>query len=158
MNIIQINVPTTKEDYVNGNGEGVWVRVDEETAEAYNNDSESRGFVGILDNSCSEYPDLVAGSKILFEMRGKKRPVADFAFLSTQKRRTKLPRPIDRSKRSNRRCVNCIHYEKAEPRPFNINDPAAKLCKEAAGGPKKVDYWNCCKNFQWNPNKPYRED
>ena len=47
--------------------------------------------------------------------------------------------PIDKSKKSNRRCWNCEHYAS---------------CK-LTGQSKR--YWNCCKNFEWNPEKEYKE-
>ena len=32
---IKVNIPLTERDYLSGNGEGVWVEVDEETRRAY---------------------------------------------------------------------------------------------------------------------------
>lgn len=63
-------------------------------------------------------------------------------------------RPIDKSKKSNRRCVNCVHWgDKAEK---GINQRWEKLyfCNVPKNG-KKIDYWNCCSCFEWNPNKNY---
>ena len=47
---IQVNLPLTEQDYMTGNGEGVWVLVDLETKHAYDADAEGAGYVGILDN------------------------------------------------------------------------------------------------------------
>lgn len=55
----------------------------------------------------------------------------------------KQHKPIDRSKKSNRRCWNCEFY----PEDFS-------RC------PKRgivVDYWNCCKQFTWSSKKVYKE-
>lgn len=62
-------------------------------------------------------------------------------------------KPIDQTKKSNRRCVNCEHY------PHNstyytgrdvINHPC-----QVSG--KQVEYWNCCKLFEWTTKKTYVE-
>lgn len=83
-NHIMVNLPPEERDYLSGNGEGVWVLVDEETLEAYNRNSDDKNFVGILDNDSIYYPGLRAGMLIPFEMRGEYRPVVDFyTFLST---------------------------------------------------------------------------
>ena len=80
---IKVNLPLTEQDYLAGNGEGVWVLVDPETKKAHNTDATGRGYVGILDNDSFCYPGLNHGELLPFEMRGEHRPVADFhSFLS----------------------------------------------------------------------------
>ncbi len=80
---IQVNLPLTAQDYVAGNGEGVWVLVDPETKRDYDIDATGTGYVGILDNDSLYYPGLNCGELLPFEMRGERRPVADFhSFLS----------------------------------------------------------------------------
>lgn len=80
---IQVNLPLTEDDYLAGNGEGVWVRVDPATHKDYDADKIGPGYFGILDNDSLYYPGLVHGTMISFEMRGKCRPVADYHnFLS----------------------------------------------------------------------------
>lgn len=70
--------------------------------------------------------------------------------------KTKPPRPIDRSKSSNRRCVNCAHYPERKPNPNRWHDlDGMDLCPEADNKP--INYWNCCKKFRWNPEKTYTE-
>lgn len=50
---IKINLPLTEQDYLAGNGEGVWVLVDPKTKQAHDTDATGGGYVGILDNdSC----------------------------------------------------------------------------------------------------------
>ena len=84
---IKVNLPLTEQDYLAGNGEGVWVLVDSKTKLAHDTDAAGGSYVGILDNDSCYYPGLGAGQLILFELRGAFRPVANFySFLS------KLPR------------------------------------------------------------------
>lgn len=86
---IKVNLPLTEQAYLAGNGEGVWVLVDPETKKAHDEDASGKGYVGILDNDSLYYPGLNHGEMILFEMRGEKRPVADFhSFLSGRMRLT----------------------------------------------------------------------
>ena len=86
---IQVNIPLTEEDYRFGNGEGVWVEVDEETRLAYDRDAIGAGYNGILANDSIYYPGLMCGEVIPFEMRGTNRPVVDyFGFLVGRPRLT----------------------------------------------------------------------
>lgn len=70
-------------------------------------------------------------------------------------------KPIDRLKSSNKRCINCTHWKKAitaGPGPSWSNDAQAlvmreKVCQVAGG--KEVNYWNCCRKFEWDPEKEY---
>lgn len=73
---IKINIPTSLEQYYEGNGEGCFVLVTKEAKEAYDNDEDKSVFVGILDDDSFYYKDLNHGEKIPFETRGKNRPVA----------------------------------------------------------------------------------
>lgn len=75
---IKVNFPDTAESFKSGNGEGMWVLVDAETKAAHDNDASGGVYVGILDNDSVYFPDLVCGSVVKFEMRGKYRPVALF--------------------------------------------------------------------------------
>ena len=52
-------------------------------------------------------------------------------------------KPIDKSKKSNRRCWNCEFY----PKDFS-------RCKKSN---RVVNYWNCCKSFMWSSKKEYKE-
>lgn len=74
---IKINLPLTREDYIHGNGEGVWVEVAPDTRAAYDRDVIGTGYCGILANDSLYYPGLHCGEIISFEMRGRFRPVAD---------------------------------------------------------------------------------
>lgn len=75
---IKVNLPLTEADYNTGNGEGVWVLVNAETKRDYDADLSGGGYIGILDNDSVYYPGLMAGTVFPFEMRGDKRPVADY--------------------------------------------------------------------------------
>lgn len=80
---IMVNLSLTEQDYLAGNGEGVWVLVDPETKKAHDTDVTGEGYIGILDNDSFYYPGLNHGELLPFEMRGECRPVADFhSFLS----------------------------------------------------------------------------
>lgn len=80
---IKVNFPLTEQDYLNGNGEGMWVLVDSETKAEYEKDSAGGTYIGLLDNDSIYYPGLNHGELIPFEMRGQYRPVACFhEFLS----------------------------------------------------------------------------
>ena len=82
---IKINLPLTEEEYVAGNGEGVWVEVDRQTKSAFDRDAIGKGFYGILSNDSIYYPGLNRGVVLPFELRGENRPVADFlGFLATR--------------------------------------------------------------------------
>lgn len=88
-NFIQVNLPLTEDDYLSGNGEGVWVKVDPATRQAYDADRIGPGYSGILDNVSLYYPGLDPGELIPFELRGKCRPVADYrGFLSRHRKLT----------------------------------------------------------------------
>jgi len=87
---IKVNIPLTEDDYHSGNGEGVWVEVDEDTRKAYDRDAIGLGYHGILANDSMYYPGLKFGDVIPFEMCGENRPVVDFPrFLSAMNRLTK---------------------------------------------------------------------
>lgn len=80
---IKINLPLTERDYLSGNGEGVWVKIDPATRRDYDENKVGPGYFGILDNDSLYYPGLGPGEMIPFEMRGEHRPVADYrSFLS----------------------------------------------------------------------------
>lgn len=86
---IKVNFPLTAEDFAAGNGEGMWVLVDEETKAAHDADETGGVYTGILDNDSIYYPSLKAGATIQFEMRGESRPVTIFdGFLENLKRLT----------------------------------------------------------------------
>ena len=81
---IKVNIPMTEKDYHFGNGEGVWVEVDQETRRAYNRDAIGSGYHGILANDSLYYPGLSCGDMIEFEMRGANRPVVPLSFLQNR--------------------------------------------------------------------------
>lgn len=90
---IKVNLPLTKQEYEDGNGEGVWVEVDEKTRQAYDENATGSGYSGILSNDCINYPGLKCGTVIPFEMRGDNRPVADYhGFLAGRERLTEEKR------------------------------------------------------------------
>ncbi len=75
---IKVNIPLTEKEYISGNGEGVWVLVDDKTKYAHDSDAVGPGYHGILANDSLYYPGLCVGDMIEFEMRGYNRPVADY--------------------------------------------------------------------------------
>lgn len=69
-------------------------------------------------------------------------------------------KPIDKSKPSNRRCINCAHYKNRLPNDTHIGRPgwntdAEDICPTANNKP--INYWNCCRQFTWDPAKQYTD-
>ena len=60
-------------------------------------------------------------------------------------------KPIDKTKKSNKRCVNCVHW-KGEYLPNKLYDTAMRPCARTGIGKY---YYNLCKGFEWNPGKRY---
>ena len=113
---IKVNLPLTEQDYLAGNGEGVWVLVDPKTKQAHDMDAAGGGYVGLLDNDSCYYPGLNAGQLILFEMRGSFRPVANFySFLS------KLPKLTPEGKALLLERISM--YQAGHNRPSDPSDP-----------------------------------
>lgn len=81
MEYIKVNLPASQEAYRNGNGEGVWVLVEENVKKAYDNDEGGTCYEGVLDNDSVYYPALKHGVTIPFEMRGENRPVTPYNWL-----------------------------------------------------------------------------
>lgn len=79
---IVVNLPSSEEDYLSGNGEGVWVEVDDDTIRDYDNDMRGYFYHGVLANDSLYYPGLSCGMTLPFEMRGVRRPVASYKWLS----------------------------------------------------------------------------
>lgn len=79
--LIRMNLPNTLEEFQSGNGEGVFVWVDEETKADYDRDATGGSYIGVLDNYSYVYSGLMPGMLIRFEMRGENRPVADWNFI-----------------------------------------------------------------------------
>lgn len=55
-------------------------------------------------------------------------------------------KPIDKTKKSNRRCQNCVHY-----------DGVWSWCNYGAIT-HRTNYWNRCERFEWSTQKQYKED
>lgn len=58
---VKVNFPLTEADYLAGNGEGMWAKVDQETKAAYDADATGGRYVGILDNDSIYFPGLNHG-------------------------------------------------------------------------------------------------
>lgn len=81
MNHIKVNFPETREKYLQGVGEGMWVIVDDGAKAAHDRNDEGGTYWGTLDNDSFVCSDLTHGERVLFEMRGDKRPVACWEWL-----------------------------------------------------------------------------
>lgn len=81
MNHIKVNFPESAEKYEAGNGEGMWVVVDNETKAAHDSNAEGGQYWGILDNDSFYWRGLIHGARVPFEMRGEFRPVCPFEWL-----------------------------------------------------------------------------
>jgi Uncharacterized protein conserved in bacteria len=73
---IKVNLPLDEQGYKGGNGEGVWVIVDQDVFKQYKSDYCGGKFTGTIANDSLYYPSLQYGSTVVFTMRGKNRPVA----------------------------------------------------------------------------------
>lgn len=65
------------------------------------------------------------------------------------------PRLIDKSKPSNKRCINCAFWDSAKVITVIGWNTPERHCKEAD---HDVNYWNRCPAFRWNPDKLYKEE
>ena len=81
MEYIKANLPANEESYKTGNGEGVFVLVDDQTKKAYDDDKTGSGYSGILDNDSLYFKGLKHGEVIPLEMRGELRPVVPYTWL-----------------------------------------------------------------------------
>lgn len=61
-------------------------------------------------------------------------------------------KPIDKTKPSNKRCVNCEYYKHTVRFPGGGKYEC--FCET---GFKNINYWNCCAYFMWNADKVYKE-
>lgn len=80
-NFIKVNVPLTEEDYLHGNGEGMWAIVDDETKKAYDEDVISGTYEATLDNDSLYWAGLEHGQVVPIEMRGEYKPVVPYNWL-----------------------------------------------------------------------------
>ena len=76
---IKVNLPSDLDGYKSGNGEGVWVTVEQEVYDLYNSDHNGDVFTGTIANDSVYYPELKCGDTIVFTMRGVNRPVCVYA-------------------------------------------------------------------------------
>lgn len=81
MKEVKANIPANAAEYERGNGEGVFVAIDGETLEAYNENKTGGEYIGSLDNDSWNYPGLTHGTTIPLEMRGENRPVVPLQWL-----------------------------------------------------------------------------
>jgi len=77
MKYIKVNFPDNKKDLTTGNGEGMFVEVDDATAAKYDEDFSGGDFIGTLGNDSWYDPTLKHGAEVHFTMRGEHRPVSD---------------------------------------------------------------------------------
>jgi len=79
---IKVNLPDTRDDYLAGNGEGMWAVVDsQENKDDYDTNKSKGQFHAYLANNSLYYPVLGFGSKIQCEHRGGSRAVAVWELL-----------------------------------------------------------------------------
>lgn len=82
LSYIKVNMPETFEDYISGNGEGVWALVDAACKKAHDSDSSEGTYIGIICNNSIYYPRMRYGMAVVIEMRGSNRPVVPYSFLN----------------------------------------------------------------------------
>ena len=78
---IKANLPASEKEYKDGNGEGVYVILEGEALDAYNEDRTGGHYKGILDNDSWTYKGLTHGAIVPLEMRGTNRPVVPLDWL-----------------------------------------------------------------------------
>ena len=101
----KVNLPSTKEDYESGSGEGVWAVVkDQETYNELKSNKDTGTFHVYIANDSVYYPHLTCGSRVLVKHGGKKRHIAVFSKLSgTQHAEKNILKWIDNEDR----CPGC---------------------------------------------------
>lgn len=82
-NYIKVNLPATEQGYKNGEGEGCFFLVDDETKAAYDRNEQPTGmqYMGTIDNDSLYYPTLKHGDRLPIELRGEQRPVVPYDYL-----------------------------------------------------------------------------
>lgn len=76
---MRVKLPYNQEDYIQGKGEDVWVKVEPFVKGSYERNKTL--CFGIMDSSSLHYP-LKYGDIVCFEMRVKSRPVVPLDFLN----------------------------------------------------------------------------
>lgn len=84
MEYIKANLPGSPEAYEQGTGEGCYFLVTDDVKAAYDRDEAGTAYTGILDNDSIYYPGLTHGTELPIEMRGDRRPVVPYEYLSTR--------------------------------------------------------------------------
>lgn len=79
--MIKVNLPSNKECYEYGNGEGCWAECDADVQLAYDNDEDGTHYECVLANDSLYYPGLLCGTTVPIEMRGSNRPVVPYEWL-----------------------------------------------------------------------------
>ncbi len=79
---VKVILPTSPQSYDDGIGEGIWAIVDDRAKTAYDLDATAAGFDCVLDNASCYWIGLYPGEVMPLEMRGDKRPVVPFDWLS----------------------------------------------------------------------------
>lgn len=74
--MFKVNLPETQENYISGNGEGVWACGNSKTLNAWRKNKNKGIYFAMVLNDSVYYPKLKCGMIIPIEMRGDKRPVA----------------------------------------------------------------------------------
>jgi hypothetical protein len=74
--MFKLNLPSSRENFESGNGEGVWACTDNPTLERLNKDGTGGIYFARVLNDSVYYPTLKCDTIVAMEMRGDKRPVA----------------------------------------------------------------------------------
>ena len=75
----KVNLPSNKENYLSGNGEGLWCYLSKEDIVKYDNDEKVGDFEAYICNDPEYYNEVNFGDKLVAEFRGKNRPVFKFS-------------------------------------------------------------------------------
>ena len=77
---IKVNIPSTRANYENGNGEGCWALITEKDVEKYEDDNCTDAFKAVLANY-SVYYDIPAGTVLPCHFNKEHRPLVSYDYL-----------------------------------------------------------------------------
>ena len=65
---------------------------------------------------------------------------------------------VNKNLKSNRKCEHCKHYSPDKHHIYGQNFTGFCCAPECLRRIRKVNYWNCCANFEWAEGEKYETD
>lgn len=104
--LFKVNLPFTKDDFLAGNGEGVWAIADDETFEKLESGSNLENLYVRIFNDSMYYKGLLSETILPIETRGDNRPVVPYEYLNENYKRISEEERLDLIRRiSQNRCL-----------------------------------------------------